>query len=64
MMSLSDGMGAYKTSTYLDLLNRNPMEVKYLFRKAIDRADSLNVNAPSVDVIVKFIEALQRFHNL
>ena len=35
MMALSDGMGAYKTSTMLDYHARKPMEVKYLFRKAV-----------------------------
>jgi 2-dehydropantoate 2-reductase len=35
MMTLSDGMGAYKTSTMLDYHARKPMEVKYLFRKAV-----------------------------
>ncbi len=28
MMNLSDTMGPYKTSTMLDLKNRNPMEVR------------------------------------
>lgn len=35
MMDLSDNMGPYKTSTMLDLTNRKPMEVHYLFRKPV-----------------------------
>lgn len=64
MMALSDGMGPYKTSTYLDLINRRPMEVKYLFRKAIDRADRLGVPVPTLNTIVTMIEAIQRFNKL
>lgn len=64
MMQLSDGMGPYKTSTMLDLTNRKPMEVKYMFRKAVDRAEKLAVPVPTLDVIVTFIESLQRRHNL
>jgi len=64
MMALSDAMGPYKTSTMLDLTNRNPMEVKYVFRKAVDRANELNVPVPTLDTLVTQIEALQRSHNL
>lgn len=64
MMDLSDNMGPYKTSTMLDLVNRNPMEVKYLFRKAVDRAAELNVSTPILDTLVTQIEFLQRIHNL
>lgn len=64
MMALSDGMGAYKTSTMLDLIHRNPMEVKYVFRKFVDRADALNVTVPTLTTVVTQIEALQRFHDL
>ena len=64
MMDLSDAMGPYRTSTMLDLTNRRPMEVKYLFRKAIDRANKLSVPSPTLETIVTFIEALQRFHKL
>jgi ketopantoate reductase len=35
MMTLSDGMGPYKPSTMLDFHARKPMEVKYLFRRAV-----------------------------
>ena len=35
MMQLSDSMGAYKTSTMIDLTQRKPMEVHYLFRKPV-----------------------------
>mmetsp|Transcript_16284 Transcript_16284/g.30828 ORF Transcript_16284/g.30828 Transcript_16284/m.30828 type:complete len:91 (-) Transcript_16284:2221-2493(-) len=64
MMDLSDNMGPYKTSTMLDLVNQNPMEVKYLFRKAVDRAAELNVSTPILDTLVTQIEFLQRIHNL
>jgi ketopantoate reductase len=64
MMDLSDNMGPYKTSTMLDLVNRKPMEVKYLFRKAVDRANDLNVSTPILDTLVTQIEFLQRIHNL
>ena len=64
MMQLSDGMGDYKTSTMLDLTNRRPMEVKYMFSKAVDRAKKLGVPVPTLEVIVTFIESLQRLHNL
>lgn len=64
MMDLSDAMGPYRTSTMLDLTNRKPMEVKYLFREAVDRANKLSVPAPTLETIVTFIEALQRFYKL
>ena len=50
MMTLSDGMGAYKTSTMLDFHARKPMEVKYLFRKAVCDGCivSLLFNAPTI----------------
>ena len=46
MMAFTDIMGPYKTSTMLDLTNRRAMEVKYLFRKPLERAKALNVPAP------------------
>mmetsp|Transcript_28308 Transcript_28308/g.42277 ORF Transcript_28308/g.42277 Transcript_28308/m.42277 type:complete len:98 (-) Transcript_28308:80-373(-) len=64
MWNLSDNMGPYKTSTMLDLKNRKPMEVKYLFRKAVDRANHLNVPVPHLETLVMQIEAFQRFHSL
>jgi ketopantoate reductase len=64
MMQLSDNMGPYQTSTMLDLTNRRPMEVKYLFRKAVERANKLGVEVPTLETIVTFIEALQRFYKL
>ena len=64
MMSLSDNMGPYKTSTMLSLRNHEPMEVKYIFRKAVDRANELNVPAPTLETIVTQIEFLQRLHGL
>jgi len=64
MMDLSDNMGPYKTSTMLDLVNRNPMEVKYVFRKAVDKANELNVPVPTLHTLVTQIEFLQRTYNL
>lgn len=64
MFDLSDGMGPYKTSTMIDLIERNPMEVKYLFRKPVERAKQLGVPVPHLETLVMQIEAYQRFHNL
>jgi ketopantoate reductase len=54
----------YKPSTMLDLHARKAMEVKYLFRRALDRADELGVDCPHLEAIVCQIEARQREHNL
>jgi len=64
MMHLSDTMGAYRPSTMLDFLARRPMEVNYLFRKALDRAKELNVAVPHLETLVTQIEAFQRIYNL
>jgi 2-dehydropantoate 2-reductase len=64
MMELSDGVGAYRTSTMVDLMERRPMEVKYLFRKAIDRADELGVPVPHLETVVLQIEGFQRMYGL
>ena len=64
MMTLSDGMGPYQTSIMLDMLARKPMEVKYLFRKAVDRAEALGVECPHLETIVCHAEAYQRRYNL
>mmetsp|Transcript_50501 Transcript_50501/g.152120 ORF Transcript_50501/g.152120 Transcript_50501/m.152120 type:complete len:294 (+) Transcript_50501:854-1735(+) len=64
MMTLSDGMGPYKTSTMLDFTHRRPMEVQYLFRKAVERANRLNVPVPHLETLVTQIEAFQRFYGL
>lgn len=64
MMKLSDDMGPYKTSTMLDLVNRRKMEVKYVFRKAVDRANELGVEVPTLDTLVTQIEFLQRKYDL
>ncbi|KAL9180237.1 hypothetical protein ACHAXT_008207 [Thalassiosira profunda] len=64
MMTLSDQMGPYKPSTMLDMHARKPMEVTYLFRRAVDRADDLGVSVPHLESIVSHIEAHQRHHNL
>mmetsp|Transcript_29021 Transcript_29021/g.47927 ORF Transcript_29021/g.47927 Transcript_29021/m.47927 type:complete len:200 (+) Transcript_29021:113-712(+) len=60
MMDLSDAMGPYKTSTMLDLVERRPMEVEYLFRKPLERAERLGVKAPHLETLVLLIEATQK----
>lgn len=64
MMDLSDAMGCYKTSTMLDLVERRPMEVRFLFRKPLERAARLNVKAPHLETLVVLIEAYQRMYSL
>mmetsp|Transcript_20725 Transcript_20725/g.46245 ORF Transcript_20725/g.46245 Transcript_20725/m.46245 type:complete len:472 (-) Transcript_20725:74-1489(-) len=64
MMNLSDTMGPYKPSTMLDFKARRPMEVKYLFRKPLDRAKQLNVPVPHLETLVTQIEAFQRMYDL
>jgi ketopantoate reductase len=57
-------MGGYKTSTTNDFLERRPMEVKYLFRKPVERALELGVPAPHLETLVAQIGAFQRMYNL
>ena len=64
MMELSCTMGPYKPSTMLDFTNRRPMEVKYLFRKPLDRANQLNCPVPHLETLVAQIEAFQRMYDL
>ncbi len=64
MMVFTDAMGPYKPSTMLDLHARKPMEVKYLFRTALDRATGLGIPVPHLETLVCQIEAFQRHHNL
>lgn len=64
MLTLSDGMGPYKTSTMLDFVNRRSMEVKYIFRKPLERAKALGIPAPYLETIVIQIEAYQRMYDL
>jgi len=64
MMSLSDGMGPYKTSTMLDLVSRRPIEARYLFRKPLERAKELDIPVPHLETIVLQIEAFQRIYGL
>ena len=64
MVLLSDGMGPYKPSTMLDMHHRRPMEVKYLFRRAVERAQALHVPVPHLETLVAQIEAFQRMYNL
>jgi len=48
----------------LDLVERRPMEVRYLFRKPLERAERLGVDAPHLETLVKLIEAYQAMYNL
>lgn len=64
MMDLSDAMGPYKTSTMLDLVERRPMEVQFLFRKPLERADRLGIQAPHLETLVVLIEAYQKMYGL
>lgn len=64
MLTLSDGMGPYKTSTMLDFVNRRSMEVKYIFRKPLERAKALGIPTPYLETIVIQIEAYQRMYDL
>lgn len=63
-MTFSDEMGPYKPSTMIDFVNRNPMEVRYLFREPLEEAKRVNVPTPTLEAIVIQIEAYQRFYNL
>lgn len=60
LMSLSDTMGEYRPSTMIDLLQRKPMEVDYLFRKPLDRGKELGISSPYLETIVWQIEAYQK----
>lgn len=64
MMDLSDAMGPYRTSTMLDLVERRKMEVSYIFRAALLRAERLDVPVPHFETLVAQIEAIQRMYNL
>jgi 2-dehydropantoate 2-reductase len=64
MMAFTDKMGVYKTSTMLDLVNRQTMEVEYLFCKPVERAERLGVPVPHLKTILAMIQAYQRFYNL
>jgi 2-dehydropantoate 2-reductase len=64
LFDLTDAMGPYKTSTMLDLTNRRPMEVRYLFQEPVRRARELGVPVPRLGAVVAQIEALQRRHGL
>jgi len=60
MMDLSDNMGAYRTSTMIDFVERRPLEVHYLFTKPVERARLLGVSVPHLETLVTQIEAFQR----
>ncbi|CAB9514367.1 Catalyzes the NADPH-dependent reduction of ketopantoate into pantoic acid (By similarity) [Seminavis robusta] len=64
MMDLSDAMGPYRTSTMIDFTERNSMEVRYLFRKPVERANKLNVPVPHLETLVTQIEFFQKQYNL
>lgn len=64
MFALSDGMGAYRTSTMIDLVEGNPLEVQYLFREPVARANELGVPVHHLETLLAQIGALQRLRNL
>lgn len=64
MFDLSDGMGPYRTSTMIDFVEKNPMEVQYLFNKPVQRAKALAVPVPHLETLVAQIQAFQSFYNL
>jgi 2-dehydropantoate 2-reductase len=64
MMTLSDGMGPYKTSTMLDLVERRSMEVQYIFQKPVERARLLGIHVPHLETLAIQIEAFQRLYGL
>ena len=64
MYTFTDAMGSYRPSTMIDLLERRPMEVEYLFRQPLQRAQALGVDTPHLFTIVTMIEALQRKYDL
>eukprot|EP00977_Amphora_coffeiformis_P022478 scaffold10892_cov163-Amphora_coffeaeformis.AAC.9 len=64
MYTFTDSMGSYRPSTMIDLLERRPMEVEYLFRQPLQRAQALGVDTPYLFTIVTMIEALQRKYDL
>lgn len=64
MYTFTDAMGSYRPSTMIDLLERRPMEVEYLFRQPLQRAQAMGVDTPHLFTIVTIIEALQRKYDL
>eukprot|EP00980_Cylindrotheca_fusiformis_P004595 scaffold982_cov139-Cylindrotheca_fusiformis.AAC.8 len=63
MFAYSDDMGSYRTSTMIDLVEGNPMEVQYLFREPVLRAKKLGVHACHLETLLAQIGALERFRN-
>ena len=57
-------MGVYRPCTMLDFVNRRPMEVQYLFRTPVARAERLGVSVPHLETVVTQIEAYQRLNDL
>mmetsp|Transcript_55 Transcript_55/g.97 ORF Transcript_55/g.97 Transcript_55/m.97 type:complete len:348 (-) Transcript_55:197-1240(-) len=64
MWYLSENMGAFNPSTTLDLLAGKTMEVKYIFRKPLDRAKELGIDTPLLETLVIQIEAKQNMKNI
>lgn len=63
-MDLFDNLGPYRTSSMIDFVDRNPMEVRYLFRKPVDKANELGIDVPHLEALVTKIEALQELYDL
>eukprot|EP00934_Nitzschia_sp_Nitz4_P005914 Nitzschia sp. Nitz4//scaffold8_size234185//93733//94832//NITZ4_001255-RA/size234185-snap-gene-0.14-mRNA-1//1//CDS//3329559800//5904//frame0 len=64
MFRLCEGAGEYRTSTAIDLLEKRPMEAKYLFRRPVEIAKEVGISVPHLESLTIEIEALQRLHNL
>ena len=64
-LALTESMDvSYRPSTTIDLLERRPMEVEYLFRKPLQRARALGIDTPHLHTVVTMIEAWQRKYDL
>lgn len=64
MMTWCDGVGEFKTSTMVDFIKRRPMEVRFIFREALLRAQKHKIHAPFLEAVVLQVEAYQRLYNL
>lgn len=56
--------GPYMSSTALDLLASNRMEVEYLFTRPLQRAQELGVPVPHMEAVVRTVEGLASVRGL
>ena len=64
MFTATDKMGPYRTSTMIDLVQRNPMEVQHIFQKPVEKANGLGIPVPHLETLVAQIRAFQSFYKL